>query len=111
MSDEPRTPGRKEPRPRAVPWRQPYPQDDDLSPDARAYVLSLRSVDARNDARDYAKMDEQLFRARLGPAVDEILVEVRRMQRPVSKRQIAALLGAGGLVFEAILRGLERFRV
>lgn len=110
--DEPRTPGRDDPRGQEGygGWRAPFPQDNDLSPDARAYVLSLRSVDARNDARDYARMDEQLFRARIGPAIDEVLAEVKRLQRPVTKRQIAGILAAGGLVAEAIVRGLERFR-
>lgn len=90
--------------------RSPFPQDGDLSPDARSYILSLHSVDDRDNARDYARMDDQLFRARIGPAIDEVLAEVRRLQRPVSKRQVATLLAAGGFMVEAVLRGLERFR-
>lgn len=93
----------------------PHPQDGELSPDSRAYVLSLRTVAAREAARDYANMDEQLFRARVGPAIDELLVEVRAIaivdrSPTISKKQVAALLGIGITLGEGILRGLGALR-
>jgi len=85
-------------------------QDDDLSPDARSYVLSLRSRDQRDAARDYASMDEQLFRARVGPAIDDLLVEVRRLSRPMSKRQVAGWGVLGAATIEAIVRAITAWR-
>lgn len=72
----------------------------DLSPDARSYISSLRESAEREVAREYARMDDQSFRARIGPGldnlekkVDAILGEIRRRPR-VSRK---ALLGAAAL--------------
>lgn len=95
--------------------RGAFPQDADLTPDARGYVLSLRSVDARNDARDYARMDEQLFRARIGPAIDELLSEVKALRaiesaRKISKKQIAAIFASGGVLLEVLRETIGRLQ-
>lgn len=88
-----------------------YRQDAHLSEDARSYLISLRSNESRDSARDYANMDPALFRARIGPAIDELLVEMRLMRAPAfNKKQLATIATAGGFALELLLRGLDRIR-
>ncbi|MFA7296271.1 MAG: hypothetical protein WC211_03670 [Dehalococcoidia bacterium] len=75
--------------------------DSDISEDGRAYIQSLRSASARDDARDYARMEGMSFQARIGPAIDDhdallnahdALIETMKADLASAKDDIAELL-------------------
>lgn len=86
--------------------------DEDISPDARAYIASLTVSAERDAAREYARMDDQSFKARIGPGMDALDAKVDRLEGkidrvidevsgsrmiPISRKMLAgfALLGGG----------------
>lgn len=94
-----------------------WDRDVNLSPDARSYVQSLRDSASRDAAREYAGMDDQAFRARIGPAVDEVdrkldvLIAQGTVSSGMNKRTVAALSLIGGALFEGAVNAAQRFHL
>lgn len=98
-----------------------FDRDSNLTPDARSYVQSLHDSAARDTAREYAQMDDQAFRARIGPGLDEVDRKLDALlSRPsvaivspnsLSKRQAAGLSLFGGAVVEGLINAAQRFHL